>query len=122
MAASPPPLDASGTPEFWAEGGYNIAFRLGVEKASKPSACEDIRRITTDADCETRAPIQQVSRDHMSPICMSVCRDNREWVLFKADHEADYKQLLLRPRDMGNAIISCDARLRGTGAAFSPEP
>ena len=94
---SPPPLDASGRPADLPAGGQNIAFRFGVEQADKLRACDDLNHILTNAACRVRPPIKLVSWGHASQLCRTFACDGGEWDLFKADHEAAYKQLPLDP-------------------------
>ena len=72
---------------------------VGVEQASKLSACDDMKHILTNAACVTETPIQLVSRDHLSQLCKRCFGQGRDWALFKEDHAAAYKQLPLGPRD-----------------------
>lgn len=118
----PLPPSPSRKPEVLADDGYNIAFRFGVERASKHRACDDLEKSLTKTACATLTPIQLVSRGHLSQICKPVCRGNRGGVLFYACQEEAYKQHALGPSDMGEVITPFAARPRGTGAAFPPVP
>ena len=52
----PVALAESGAPEGYAPGGYNVAFRFGVEQASKLRACDGLKRCMTNQACVTEAP------------------------------------------------------------------
>ena len=99
-------LDASGCPAGYKPGGYNVAFRLGVEQASKLRAFGDLKHSLTNAACVTETPIQLVSWDHLSHLFMRCCGQGRDWALFKADREAAYKQIPIDPRDQPLAIVA----------------
>ena len=102
----PVKLDRDGKPENFTGQSYNIAFRFGVPQSSKLRACDDLRHSLTNEACAVTSPIQLVSWDHIAQIFRLVCSDGREWQLFKADHEAAYKQLPIRTLDQTSAIIA----------------
>ena len=104
--AAPVELKASGRPADLPTGGYNIAFRFGVEQAEKLRACDDLKHGLTNQACRVHTPIRLVSWDHLSQLCRTFARDGRDWALFKADHEAAYKQLPMDPADQLFAIIA----------------
>ena len=106
MLTHPSLLSASGRPADRQSGGFNIAFRFGVEQADKLSACDDLKRSLTNQACRVRAPIKLVSWGHVAQMCRKFARGGRDWALFKADHEAAYKQLPLGPKDQRYAIIA----------------
>ena len=85
---------------------FNVAFRFGVSQADKLRACDDLRHSLTNEACAVLTPIQLVSWDHIAQLFKSMCGANRSWHLFKADHQAAYKQLPLRPADQPTAIIA----------------
>ena len=86
-------------------GGFNIACRLGVERASKLRACDDLKHSLTNAACVTETPIRMASRAHLSQLCKRCCSHGRDWALLKVDREAAYKHPPLGPRDQPLAII-----------------
>ena len=100
------PLSASGRPAGHGSDSYNIAFRFGVAQADKLRACDDLRHSLTNVACAVATPIQLVSWDHVAQLSKLMCTDNRPWQLFKADHEAAYKQLPIRLSDQRTAIIA----------------
>ena len=104
--AAPVELKASGRPADLPTGGYNIAFRFGVEQAEKLRACDDLKHGLANQACRVHTPIKLVSWDHLSQLCRSFAKDGRDWALFKADHEAAYKQLPLDPADQLYAIVA----------------
>ena len=103
--AAPAELKASGRPAHLPKGGYNIAFRLGVEQAGKLRACDDLKHGLTNQACRAHTPIKLVSWGHLSQLCRSFAKDGRDWALFKADNEAAYKQLPLGPADQLYDIV-----------------
>ena len=106
MPLRPRPLTASGRPEDQPEGDYNIVFRFGVEQADKLRACDDLKHGLTNKACQITTPIKLVSWGHVSQLRRSYASDGRDWALFKADHEAAYKQLPLGPKGQATAIIA----------------
>ena len=44
-------------------------------------------------------PIPLFSWDHLAQLCRRSCGKSRDCALLRADREAAYKQLLLRPHD-----------------------
>ena len=101
----PVPLAESGKPEGFPPNGFNVAFRFGVEQASKLRACDDLRHSLANQACLIATPIQLVSRAHLAQLCKRSCGDGRDWALFKADHEAAYKKLPLAQADQRKAVI-----------------
>lgn len=104
--AAPVPLNDSGRPTDQPSGNYNIVFRFGVEQADKLRACDDLKHGLTNKACQIMTPIRLVSWDHVSQLCRKFANDGQDWALFKADHEAAYKQLPLAPADQNTAIIA----------------
>ena len=102
----PVELGHEGRPHGFPAGQCNIAFRFGVEQAAKLRACDDLRHSLTNSACSVLTPIKLVSWDHLAQLCRRSCDKSRDWALFKADHEAAYKQLPLRPQDQAYAIIA----------------
>ena len=90
---APIPLNSDGRPTTWRSQRFNIAFRFGVEQAEKLRACDDLRHILTNLACHVATPIQLVSRGHISHLSQLLNNGADSWELFKADHEAAYKQL-----------------------------
>ena len=114
----PVELREDGRPTGMQAGRYNIAFRFGVEQASKLRACDDLRHSLTNSACSVRTPIQLVSWDHLAQLCRLSCGKSRDWALIKADHEAAYKQLPLRPDDQARAIIALRCPVTGKWFGF----
>ena len=63
-------------------------------------------------------PIQLVSWDHLAQLCRRPCGKSRDWALLKADHEAAYEQLPLRPQDQSRAIIALKHPVTGKWFGF----
>ena len=102
----PPQLHPGGRPFAWKSSRFNICFRFGVEQADKLRACDDLKHSMTNLACTVHTPIQLVSRGHITQLANFLAGDGGDWVMFKADHEAAYKQLPLNPLDMRNAIVA----------------
>ena len=99
-------LRDDGRPAGLPIGQYNISFRFGVEQAAKLRACDDLRHSLTNSACSVLTPIQLVSRGHLAQLRRRSCGESRDWALIKADREAAYKQLPLRPEDQARSIIA----------------
>ena len=114
----PVELKEDGRPAGIRPGQYNIAFRFGVEQAAKLRACDDLRHSMTNSACSVMTPIQLVSWDHLAQLCRRSCGKSRDWALIKADHEAAYKQLPLRPEDQFRAVIALRCPVTGKWFGF----
>ena len=106
MAFRPRPLTASGRPIDQPKGGCNIVFRVGVDQAEKLRACGDLKHGLANKACQILTPIKLVSWGHVSQLCRRYASGGRDWALFKADHEAAYKQLPLDAQGQDAAIIA----------------
>ena len=73
--ASPVILAESGRPADLPSGGYNIAFRFGVEQAEKLRACDDLKHGLTNQACRVHTPIKLVSWVHLSHLCRTFAKD-----------------------------------------------
>ena len=104
--ADPLPLADSGRPDDLPSGGYNIAFRFGVEQAGKLRACDDLKSGVTNKACRAHTPIKLVSWGHVSQLCRHIAADGRDWALFKVDHESAYKKLSIDPSGQPYAIVA----------------
>ena len=118
--SDPVPLTASGRPIGPPGGNYNIVSRFGAEQADKLRACDDLKHGLTTKACRIKTPIKLVSRRHVSQLCRSYASDGRDWALFKADHEAAYKQLPLEIDDQAAAIIAPRHLVSGKWFGFRP--
>ena len=105
-SAAPVELKAPGRPADLPAGGYNVAFRLGVEQAEKLRACDDLKHGLANQACRVHTPIKLVSWDHLSQLCRTFAKGGRDWALFKADHEAAYNTLPLGPADQLYSIVA----------------
>ena len=114
----PVELGSDGSPRGFPAVKYNIAFRCGVEQAAKLRACDDLRQILTNSACSVLTPIKLVSWGHLAQLCRRSCGKSRDWALFKADHEAAYKQLPLRPQDQAYAITALKHPTNGRRFGF----
>ena len=102
----PTPLDLDGRPFTWRSSQFNISFRFGVEQADKLRACDDLKHSLTNLACSVHTPIPLVSWDHISQPPGFLAKGGGDLVMFKADHEASYKQLPSDPGDQKNAIVA----------------
>ena len=102
----PVELESAGCPAGFRPGCFKIAFRFGVEQAAKLRPCGDLKHILTHSARSAVTPIKLVSWDHLSQICRRIWQKGMDWALFKADHEADYKQIPLSPKDKAYALIA----------------
>ena len=94
-----PPVQhkADGRPCEWRLRGYNIAFRFGVEQAEKLRACGDLKHILSNLSCSVATPIKLVSWGRLAQLNQTLAKGGVEWGMFRADHEAYYKQLRIDP-------------------------
>ena len=102
----PVPLQADGRPAELKLKRYNIAFRFSVDQADKLRACDDLKHSMTNLACSVLTPIKLVSWDHLAQLSHILSERKLDWGLFKADHEAAYKQLPISPDDQECAIIA----------------
>ena len=111
---APAPLADSGRPADLPSGGYNIAFRFGVEQAGKLRACDDLQHILANNDCGVHTPVKLVFWDHVSQMCHHFAADGRNWAMFNSDHEAANKQFPSTPHDQ---LSRYDAQFQVSGTA-----
>ena len=105
--SEPIPLAPDGNPTTWKSSSFNIAFRFGVTQADKVRACDDLRHSMTSLSCAVLTPIKLASWGHIVQLSHLLTKPHSaDWGLFKADHEAAYKQLPIDPADQRNAIIA----------------
>ena len=91
---TPPfPLATKGDPFTLRDEKLNVAFRFGVEQADEIRACDDLRYSMANLACVVHTPIKLASWDHLAEMCRHIQHTQKDWHLFKADHEAAYKQL-----------------------------
>ena len=102
----PSPLGPDGRPFAWKSSRFSICFRFGVDQANKLRACDDLKHSMTNLACAARTPIQLVSWGHIDQLANFLASNGGDWVMFKSDHEAAYKQLPIDPADMKNAIVA----------------
>ena len=69
-------------------------------------ACGDLKHSLANLACTVSAPIQLVSWGHLTQLPHLLTKGGGDWVLFKADHEAAYKQIPIDPADQKNAIVA----------------
>ena len=67
-------------------------------------ACDDLKHSLTNQCCQVRTPIQLVSWGNLAQLSQLCGGSSDEWHLFKADHEAAYKQLPIAHADQFTAI------------------
>ena len=102
----PVPLSPDGKPLYWKSKRHNVSFRFGVLQADKLRACDDLKHSMTNLACTVETPIQLLSWDHIAQVSSMLSADGGDWVMFKADHKAAYKQLPIDPADQETAIIA----------------
>ena len=117
--SDPIPLNADGRPTTWRSPRYNVAFLFGVEQAEKLRACDDLRHSLTNLACHVATPIQLVSWGHISQLSSLLNNRLGDWGMFKADREADYKQLPLALPDQDTAAIALRNPLDGLWYGFA---
>ena len=113
------PLLPPGEPGGWAETGYVVDFRPGVEHASGRRSCGDVSRRSTESACATTTPIQMVARYHLSQIYRRVFRGRIELAISKSGQEATYNRISPDPMDMGMAVISLRRPVSGARRGFT---
>ena len=99
-------LSPDGKPLYWKSKRHNVSFRFGVLQAGKLRACGDLKHSMTNLACTVETPIQLLSWDHIAQVSSMLSADGGDWVMFKADHKAAYKQLPIDPADQETAIIA----------------
>ena len=104
--APPLPLDSDGNLPGRKADTCNVAFRFGAKQDSKLRACGDLKHSLTNQCCQVRTPIQLVSWGHLAQLSQLCGGSSGEWRLFKADHEAAYKQLPIAPADQRTAVVA----------------
>ena len=102
----PVPLSHDGKPLLWSSRQYNVSFRFGVPQADKLRPCDDLKHSIKNLTCTVGTPIQLLSWDNIAQISAMLAAGGGDWVMFKADHKAAYKQLPIDPADQNTAIIS----------------
>ena len=96
----------------------SIAFRFGVEQSDKLRACDDLCHARTNLACVVETPIKLVSWDHLAELSNLANTSDRDWALFKADHEAAYKQLPLDYNHTKLAVIALRSPVDGQWYGF----
>ena len=114
----PTPLSAGGKPPSWQSEEFNIFFRFGVLQTDKPRACDDSKNSMTNLACTVETPIQLVSRCNVAQLSNLLASRGGDWVMFKADHKADYKQLPIDPADQASAIVALRHPMGGKWYGF----
>ena len=118
---APLPIDTLGNVATYAEGEANIAFRFGVAQGDKLRACGDLRHNCVNLHCTVWTPIILPTWDHISQMCIRVRNLRCQWSFFKADHEAAYKQLPLRPEHGNLTLVALRNPTSGKWVAFPPK-
>lgn len=67
-----------------------------------------------------RSPIRLAPWGHLAQMRKRCRHGERDWALFKADHEAAYKQLPIALKDRRNAIMALRAPSNGRRFGFAP--
>ena len=111
-------LTTDGRPEGFECDRSNVAFRFGVSQDYKLRACGDLRHSLTNEACAVLTPIQLVSWGNSAHLFKTMCGADRSWRLFKADRQAAYKQLPLRPADQLAAVIALRRPISGCWYSF----
>ena len=105
MASPPFPLTATSSSFKLNRPDLNISFRFGVEQGAKLRACDDLRHSATNLARVVETTIELVIWDRLAEISNLVNTMGRVWSFFKADHEADYKQLPMGASHSSLAVI-----------------
>ena len=93
--SGPLPIDNSGRVSRFSLEGANFAFRFGVERNKKLTACDDLRQNMVNLRTSVYTPIALPTRFHISEMDKRIRGSKTDWGFPKADHKDAYKQLLL---------------------------
>ena len=74
----------------------------------------------TSLACTVDTPIQLLSWDNVAKISSIPVADGGEWVMFKEDQKAAYKQLPIGPADQATAIIALNHPVESRRCGFLP--
>ena len=77
-----------------------------MSRSGKLRACDDLKHSMTNLARSVETPNHLVSWDYMVQIPQLLSQGWGDWSLFKADHEAGYKQLPIDPADQRFAIVA----------------
>ena len=102
----PLPIDLQGNLAIFDDGATNVSVRCGVDQAEKLRACDGLRRNTVNIYCAVWAPIKLPTWGKISQLCLTVKTSDQKWAFFKADHQADYKQLPMAPEHRQHAMVA----------------
>ena len=114
----PTPLPADGKPLSWHSKEFNIPFRFGAIRTNKLRACDDLKHSMTNLACTAETPIQLFSWGNVAHLPNLLASKGGDWVMFKADHKAAYKQLPIDPSDQASAIVALRHPLGGKWYGF----
>ena len=102
--APPLPIDLEGSAATYTRGSVNIAFRYCSDQANKLCACDDLKYNEADLFFTIWAFIKLPTWGHIAQMCPNVRHTKKEWEFYKSDHEAEYKQLPMRPEHANLAM------------------
>lgn len=88
---SPLPIDIPGKSPTYKEGSADIAFRLVVDQADKIRARDDLMENRAGLYFSVWAPIKIPTCGQIEEMRLDINSVIREWSIFKANREADYK-------------------------------
>ena len=119
---SPPlPISHDGSVATYDSGPVKIAFRFGGDQTDKLRACDDLKRNEVNRYCAAWTPIKLPTWGHIAQMRLDVRRTRRPWGFFKADREAAYKQLPLRPEHTKLAFVALRDPITSGWMAFPPK-
>ena len=85
---------------------YNVAYRFGAQQDIKLRARDALKHSLGHRFRRSRTPAHLATWCHIAQISRLITKDGGEWHLFKADHEAAYKQLAIAPSGHWAAIVA----------------
>ena len=118
----PQELSEDGRPPVLAPRPLQHFFLFGVLQADKLRACEALKRSLPNLACAVATPDQLASGGHMAQISHLLASRGGDWSLFKADHEAAYKQPQIDPADQRFAIVALRRPSSGKWFGFVARP
>ena len=114
----PTPLFDGGQPLSWHSEEFNISFRFGDLQTYKLRACDDLKHWMTNLACAAETPTQLDSWDNIAQLSNHLASMGGDWVMFKADHKAAYRQLPIDPADQATSIVALRLPMEGKWYGF----
>ena len=118
----PVPLSTDGKPLLWSSKRYNVSFRFGVLQADKLRACDDLKHSIANLTRTVETPIRLLSWDNIAQLSAMLAAGGGDWVMFKADHKASYKQPPIDPDTSTPLLFPCVTQPSTDGTASPHGP